>query len=373
MERLTDPDLAEPTAADVLLPADRRRGRGARSNASGRHERESRIPLADVWDEEDEPPPLRTEVTLERARSVISRNDSPDIPFDRSINAYRGCEHGCIYCYARPSHANMNLSPGLDFETRLFAKPDAADVLRKELASPRYVCRPIAMGTNTDPYQPIERRFRITRASLALLLSCNHPVTIVTKSASILDDLDLLGALAERRLVRVALSITTLDRHLARRMEPRASTPARRLHALETLAAKGIPTGVMAAPLIPALNDHELEAILAAARDAGARDADYIVLRLPREIETLFAEWLAEEKPERAQRIMRHVREMRGGRAYDPRFGARMRGEGPYAELIARRFRLAVRRLGLDRDVPALDCSRFIPPAADGAQLSLFG
>lgn len=360
--------------SEVMLPAKRRRGRGALSNASGRFEHEQRLGFDDGWDNDEEAlTPLRTEVTLETPRTVLSWNTSPDIPFDRSVNAYRGCEHGCIYCYARPSHANMGLSPGLDFETRLFAKPDAAVILKGELARRGYDCKPIAMGTNTDPYQPLERRMRITRSLLELLYACRHPVTIVTKSAGILEDIDLLAAMAARRLVKVALSVTTLDHRLARRMEPRASTPMRRLEAIGKLAHRGISTGVMFAPVIPALNDHELERILKAAADAGASEAGCVMLRLPLEIDGLFGEWLAEEAPDRAARIMSHIRAMRGGRSNDPRFGKRMGGEGPYADLIAQRFRKSVARLGLNRRMLRLDCSAFQPPRPDSRQMDLFG
>lgn len=351
-----------------------RHGRGACSNASGRHERESRLSGDDGWiHDHDEPvPPLRTTVTTERARSIITKNTSPDVPFDRSINPYRGCEHGCIYCYARPSHANMGLSAGLDFETRLFAKPDAAKLLRKELARPGYRPRPIAIGTNTDPYQPIEREHQIMRSILDVLDEASHPVTIVTKSALVCRDIDILSSLAKRNLVKVALSVTTLDRHLARRMEPRASTPARRLDAIARLSDAGIPTGVMVAPIIPALTDHELEAILEAARRHGATEAGWVMLRLPMEVSDLFLEWLKEEYPERAARIMGHLKGMRDGKANDPRFGHRMRGHGPYADMIKKRFRLAAGRLRLNRRLARLDCTRFCPPGGDERQGNLF-
>ncbi len=355
------------------LPPDARRGRGARSNASGRFEREVRLDTDDGWERADDAAaPLRTTVTVEHPRRVIARNSSPDVPFDRSINPYRGCEHGCIYCYARPTHAYLGLSPGLDFETRLFAKPDAPARLAAELARPGYRCRPIALGTNTDPYQPIERDWKIMRGILEVLEAAGHPLTIVTKSHLVTRDIDILARMAARRLATVTLSVTTLDAHLARRLEPRASTPRRRLAAIRALDHAGVPTGVMLAPVIPALNDHEIESILEAARAAGARTASWTMLRLPLEIRELFAEWLAEERPERARRILGLIATMRGGRLNDPRFGARMRGTGPYAELIAQRFRLASKRLGFNALSPQLDCRGFRPPQPKTAQGDLF-
>ncbi len=355
------------------------KGRGAVTNPTGRFERERREFVDDGWTAPDgtalapgSEARLATTVTVDASRTIIARNESPDVPFDRSINPYRGCEHGCVYCYARPSHAWLGLSPGLDFESRLFAKPEAARLLREELAAPRYRCRPIALGTNTDPYQPIERRLRITRGILEVLSAHDHPVTIVTKSASVVRDLDILADLAERNLVRVGLSITTLDRELARRLEPRASTPALRLDAVGRLAAAGVPTGVMVAPIIPALTDGEIEAILEAAAGAGASSAGYVLLRLPGEVGSLFAEWLDAHAPLAARRVLALVRETRGGRLNDAAFGVRMRGSGPYAEMIRRRFDLARRRLGLDRDGPPLDCDRFRPPRRPGDQLELF-
>lgn len=376
MERNQDSDrsIGMHDDATACVPAAARRGRGARSNMSGRYETESRLYCDDGWhDAHDEPAlPVRTTVTLEQARTIITKNTSPDVPFDRSINPYRGCEHGCIYCFARPSHANMGLSPGLDFETRLFAKPNAALLLRSELARPRYRPRPIAIGTNTDPYQPIEREHRIMRSILSVLDETSHPVTIITKSALVCRDIDILASLAKRNLVRVALSVTTLDRHLARRMEPRASTPVRRLDAMRALSQAGVPTGVMVAPIIPALTDHELEAILDAARRHGARDAGWVMLRLPLEVIDLFTEWLDEEVPDRAARIMSLLRDMRGGRANDPRFLHRMRGYGPYADMIKKRFQLAVLRLHLNRTRTPLDCTLFSPPRGDARQGDLF-
>ncbi len=355
------------------LPAETRRGRGAISNASGRFETHERFLADDGWDTaEREHTPRRTEVTIDSSKSVIAPNDSPDVGFDRSINPYRGCEHGCVYCFARPTHAWLGLSPGVDFESRLFAKPDAAQVLVGELAKPGYACRPIAMGTNTDPYQPLEQRMEITRSILQVLSEHDHPVTIVTKSHAIVRDIDILAPMAERRLVRVALSVTTLDRSLARVMEPRASTPQRRLAAIRRLTQAGIPTGAMVAPIIPAINDMEIEEILRACVWAGAGGAAYVLLRLPLEIKDLWAEWLETHFPDRAGKVMRLLREMRGGRDYDSRFSLRMRGTGPYAQLMARRFRLAKKRHGLDAEEPALDVGSFRKPIRPGDQLTLF-
>ncbi|ACI53240.1 Radical SAM domain protein [Gluconacetobacter diazotrophicus PA1 5] len=351
-----------------------RHGRGATLSLPDRHAAQQASPVDDGWgtlaEGEDGAP--RTELSFEAARTIITRNTSPDLGFDRSINAYRGCEHGCIYCYARPTHAWLGLSPGLDFETRLTCKPDAARLLEQELRRPSYQPRPIALGTNTDPYQPVERTQAITRAILAVLERFSHPVTIVTKSAGILRDLDILGDMAARRLVHVSLSVTTLDPDLARRMEPRASTPARRLEAIAALARAGIPTSVMAAPMIPALTDHELEAILKEAARAGASGAAYVLLRLPLEVAPLFEDWLARHYPDRAQHVLRRIRAMRGGALYDSTFGRRGRGEGAEADLLRQRFLRARRALGLDRERP-LDCSRFAPPPLrQDPQLSLF-
>lgn len=315
------------------------------------------------------PPPLRTSVGVERPRTIITRNQSPDVPFDRSINAYRGCEHGCVYCFARPTHAFHDLSPGLDFETRLFAKPDAPALLTAELGKRGYQCQPIALGTNTDPYQPIERDWRITRQILDVLAACHHPVTITTKSDRVCRDLDLLAAMASRTLAAVMISITTLDARLARLMEPRAATPARRLAAVRALSAAGVPVFVSLSPMIPAINDHEIEAIVAAAADAGAVGAYSIPVRLPREVAPLFRDWLATHFPDRAARVMQHITAMRGGRDNDPRFFARFQAEGPYAGLMRQRFHKACAAHGLSRERLALDCSQFRPP---GAQLSLF-
>ncbi len=352
-----------------------RKGRGALSNTTGRFERITREDFDDGWEDgrddgDTSPPKLRTTLIPDTTRRIIARNDSPDIPFDRSINPYRGCEHGCIYCYARPSHAWLGFSPGLDFETRLVFKPDAASLLRAELGKPGYACAPIALGSNTDPYQPVERDLGITRAILEVLAECGHPVTIVTKSARVERDIDILAGMADAGRCSVGVSITTLDRSLARRMEPRASAPHRRLETVRRLTAAGIPAGVMAAPMIPFLNDAELETILEQAREAGALGASYTMLRLPLEISDLFREWLAEHYPDRAKRVMERVRDTRGGKDYDSTFGRRMRGTGPVAELLAKRFRLAVKRLGFP-GFPALDCSGFVPPVPEHGQLPL--
>lgn len=351
-----------------------RKGRGAATNAAGRFEPQQHDAQDDGWGGLDEPPAgVATTVTIDTARTIISRNDSPDIAFDQSINPYRGCEHGCVYCYARPTHGYLGLSAGLDFETRLFAKPDAAVLLRAELRAPGYRPKVIALGTNTDPYQPIERDYRVTRSVLEVLAECEHPVTIVTKSARVERDLDILAPMAAKNLVQVYLSVTTLDRDLARRLEPRASAPARRLEAIRRLHAAGVPVGVMSAPIIPVLTDAELESILAAARDAGATSAGYVLLRLPYEIKDLFKQWLAVHAPLAAEHVMARVRDVRSGKDNDARFGTRMRGQGVYAELIRNRFQLACRRLGLAyRDRLQLDTSRFRSPPESGDQISLF-
>lgn len=309
---------------------------------------------------------------METARSVITYNRSPDLPFDRSLNPYRGCEHGCIYCFARPTHACLGLSPGLDFETRLVARPNAAEVLRKELSARRYKVQPIALGTNTDPYQPVERDLGIARACLEVLAEFNHPVGIFTKGALVERDLDILAPMAAKGLVRVGVSLTTLDPDLSRRMEPRAPSPARRLAAIRRLTETGVPVRVMCSPVVPGLTDHELEALLAAAQEAGADAASWIMLRLPREVSPLWQEWLAEHEPGRAAKVMARLREMHGGRDYDPRWGHRMRGEGTYAEMIAQRFKAAVKRLGLKEKTAPLRCDLFARPPQAGDQLALF-
>jgi DNA repair photolyase len=352
------------------------RGRGAVSNASGRYEKQSRVLVDDGWDdgwraEDGAPATLRTEVIRDTSRTIIARNKSPDISFDQSINPYRGCEHGCIYCFARPTHAYLGLSPGIDFESRLFAKPDAAELLAKELSAPGYIPKVIAMGTNTDPYQPLEKKMRITRSIMEVLREFKNPVAIVTKSPLILRDLDILSEMASQGLAKAALSVTTLDRHLARIMEPRAGTPSRRLQAIAGLAEAGVPAGVMFAPAIPALNDQEMEAVLRAASEAGARSAGYVLLRLPLEIKDLFREWLEANVPARAGHVMSLVRQMRGGKDYDSQWNTRMRGTGPYAAFMARRFHMAVTRLGLNRPSAPLRVDKFRRPPQKGEQLAL--
>lgn len=350
------------------------KGRGAASRVPGRFDLRTASREDDGWGSghdfhdasgEALAPGPATVVTDERARSIISRNRSPDVGFSQSINPYRGCEHGCVYCFARPSHAYLDLSPGLDFETRLFAKANAPELLRAELARPGYACSPIALGVNTDAYQPLERRRGITRALLEVLAEARHPVHLITKNALVLRDLDLLAPMAAQGLARVALSVTTLDNRLAARMEPRASAPHARLKAIAGLHAAGVPVTVMVAPVVPALTDGELEAILDAARGAGADDASYVLLRLPHELKDIWREWLALHHPDRAAHVMSLLAQMRGGRDYDSAFGTRMRGEGPFAQLLAARFARARRRLGFAR-LPALDCSRFVPPRRPG-------
>jgi len=351
------------------------KARGAVSQVAGRFETSARESWDDGWARDEEPlPPLEATVREERARSINSTNTSPDIPFDRSINPYRGCEHGCVYCYARQTHAYLELSPGLDFETRLFAKKNAAELLREELAKASYRPQPIAFGTNTDAYQPIERRYRIMRELLELLSACSHPLTIVTKSALVERDIDILAPMARRNLAKVFISVNTLDHALARRLEPRPASPRRRIATIRALADAGIPCGVMVAPMIPGLTDKSIEEVLEAAAAAGAGAAGWIMLRLPFEVKPLFKEWLAAHYPLRADHVMNIVRDVRGGRENDPRFGARMKGGGNYAELISKRFDLACRKLGLNaerRGQAELDCSLFRPPTA-GRQMSLF-
>jgi DNA repair photolyase len=359
------------TVLDISADPKRLRGRGARSNDAGRYEPHARVLCDDGWTNDEAAPSIKTEVLRDSSRTIITRNKSPDISFDRSINPYKGCEHGCIYCFARPTHAYLGLSPGADFESRIFAKPNAAELLRRELSAPGYLPKVIAMGTNTDPYQPIEREMRITRSILEVLREFNHPVGIVTKSALILRDLDILAPMAEKGLAKVALSVTTLDHKLARVMEPRASTPLKRIYAIHGLAEAGVPASVMFAPVIPALNDEELEAVLGKAAEAGARSAGYVLLRLPLEIKDLFREWLEANEPGRAKHVMSLIRQMRGGKDYDSQWHTRMKGTGPYAEMIARRFQLAVKRLGLNREHVPLVLNRFERPAMLGEQLAL--
>jgi len=357
--------------SDHGIGAERRRGRAAATNAPGRFERHDRAGVDDGWGLPFDLPPLRTEVADERPRRIISANTSPDVGFDRAINPYRGCEHGCIYCFARPSHAWLGLSPGLDFETRLIARPDAPAVLARELAAPGYLPQVIAIGTNTDPYQPVEKDRRIMRAVLQVLAAHCHPVSITTKGTLIERDIDILAPTAAQGLVQVGLSVTTLDPAVARAMEPRVPAPARRLQAIARLADAGVPVRVMASPMIPALTDHELEAILAAAAAAGARAASSITLRLPREVAGLFRDWVAAQFPDRAARIMGRVRELHGGKDYDPEFGVRMTGQGEWARLMQARFALACRRLGLTQHLPPLRCDLFAVPGR-ARQLSLF-
>ncbi|TAK47143.1 MAG: PA0069 family radical SAM protein [Xanthobacteraceae bacterium] len=357
---------------DIAIEAERRRGRGAQSNASGRYEAEARVAFDDGWQSLDDLPPFKTTVGIDTARKVITRNDSPDIGFDRSINPYRGCEHGCVYCFARPTHAYLGLSPGLDFESRLFMKPEAPELLEKELSAPGYTPKVIAIGTNTDPYQPIERRHQIMRGILEVLERAGHPVGIVTKSALVMRDIDILARMAERNLVKVALSVTTLDHHLARAMEPRAATPARRLEALRQLSAAGIPTTAMVAPIIPALNDCEIERILDAAAHAGVGGAGYVLLRLPLEVRDLFREWLLANYPDRYRHVFTLIRDMRGGRDYDSQWGTRMKGTGPMAWMIGRRFEVGCEKYGLNQKRVRLTTEHFRPPRSCGEQLSLF-
>ena len=353
------------------IPQERRRGRGAGANPANRYDKLHAQAADDGWDIAEDLPPIRTEITVDASRSIIARNSSPDIPFDRSVNPYRGCEHGCIYCYARPSHAQLGLSPGLDFETRLVVKPRAAELLAEALAKPGYRVAPIAIGTNTDPYQPIEKTHRIMRQVLEVLWQHRHPVTVTTKGVLVMRDADILGRLGRAGLAQAAVSLTTLDHRLSRAMEPRAAAPARRLEMVRTLAAAGVPVGVNVAPIIPALNDHEIERLMEAAAAAGAQFASYTTLRLPLEVSPLFQDWLQREYPDRADRVMGMVREMHGGRDYDPQWGKRMRAGGVHGTLIRRRFELARRRTGLDRPAPRLRSDLFRPPPRPGDQLSL--
>lgn len=373
--------MASPVNSPLEPPLDRqhafaRKGRGATFNPPVRFEAQRKEAYDDGWPEADDAEPAAAKTTLIRdaSRSALSWNDSPDIGFDRAVNPYRGCEHGCIYCYARPSHAYLGFSPGLDFETKILFKPDIARLLEREIAKPGYVVRPIALGSNTDVYQPVERKLRLTRSILELLERAHHPLTIVTKSAGVLRDIDILSRLAERHLARVHISLTTLDGELARRMEPRAASPARRLHAMTELTRAGVPVGVMTAPMIPGLNDAELERILEAAAEAGARHASFVLVRLPHELKELFGNWLEQRFPDRAHHVLSLIRQARNGRLNDPNFHGRMRGTGPYAALLASRFARATHKLGLDRAFPPLDCTQFAPPgrASESRQLALF-
>ncbi len=366
----------EPEGADGLLPTtvggERRRGRGAVSNASGRYEPAARIPFDDGWLSLDELPPFKTVEREERARKIITRNESPDLGFDRSINPYRGCEHGCIYCFARPTHAYHGMSSGLDFETQMFVKPDAPQLLRKELASPSYKPRTIAMGTNTDPYQPIERKWKLTRRILEVLRDANHPVGIVTKSVLVLRDLDILSEMAAKGLAKVALSVTTLDPKLARAMEPRASTPPKRLEAIRELSRAGVPTAIMTAPIVPAINDSEIERLLDAGAANGAVEAGFVMLKMPFEIKDLFREWLREHFPDKEKHVISLVRDIHGGKDYDSTWGLRQTGTGPYAWSIGRRFELACNRLGLNARSYRLTTALFRKPVLRGDQMDLF-
>src|SRR5512147_440177 len=356
----------------VVVEHERRRGRGVQSNASGRYEPLARVAFDDGWRTLDELPPFKTTVSVDSTRKIITRNDSPDIGFDRSINPYRGCEHGCVYCFARPTHAYMGLSAGLDFESKLFAKPDAPALLEKELAVEDYEPRMIAIGTNTDPYQPIERDRQIMRGVLEVLERAGHPVGIVTKSALVARDIDILSRMAKRNLAKVAISVTTLDPKLARTMEPRASTPPKRLEAMRMLSEAGIPATVMVAPVIPALNDSEIERILDAAAHAGVKEASYVLLRLPLEVRDLFREWLMANYPDRYRHVFTLIRDMRGGRDYDSQWGTRMKGNGPMAWMIGRRFEIACEKLGLNKRRLKLTTDHFARPKRSGQQLSLF-
>ncbi|MBN2629118.1 MAG: PA0069 family radical SAM protein [Rhodobacteraceae bacterium] len=354
-----------------LLPGQRLRAGGVASNAAGRFEAQRVHAHDDGWDIPEDDRLIRTEVRLERPRSALSYNRSPDLPFDRSVNPYRGCEHGCVYCFARPSHAYLNLSPGLDFETRLIARPGIAEVLAAELRAKAYRVATVALGTNTDPYQPCEAGHLLMRQVLGVLSDFNHPTAITTKGTLIERDIDILAPMAARGLVRVGISITTLDANLSRRLEPRAPVPARRLEMIRRLSAAGIPVRAMIAPVIPGLTDPELEQILSAVRDAGAVAASWIALRLPLEVSPLFQDWLARHVPERAAKVMARVREMHGGKDYDADWGRRIRGRGPWSDLIAQRFDKAVARLGLVQKMPPLRCDLFRPPPRAGDQLSL--
>jgi len=371
----TTPERSIPDTTGLLdtsVSKERRRGRGTLSNASGRYEPIARIAFDDGWQSLEELPPFKTTVQVDATRKIIARNESPDISFDRSINPYRGCEHGCVYCFARPTHAYLGLSPGLDFESRLFMKPDAPDLLERELRAPSYEPRTIAIGTNTDPYQPIEKKYQIMRRILEVLERAGHPVGIVTKSALVTRDIDILSRMARRNLVRVAMSVTTLDPALARTMEPRAATPARRLEALRQLSDAGIPTSAMIAPVIPAINDMDIERILDAVALAGVKGAGFVLLRLPLEVRDLFKEWLMANYPDRYRHVLKLVRDMRGGKDYDATWGKRMTGDGPYAWMIGRRFETHCAKIGLNGSRARLTTEHFQKPPKSTAQLSLF-
>jgi DNA repair photolyase len=355
-----------------LTDRERRRGRGTASNVSGRYEPLARVAFDDGWQGLEELPPFKTTVTVDTTRKIITHNDSPDLSFDRSINPYRGCEHGCVYCFARPTHAYLGLSPGLDFESKLFMKPNAPELLERELSAPGYTPKTIAIGTNTDPYQPIERRYQIMRRILEVLDRAGHPVGIVTKSALVLRDLDILTRMAKRDLVKVAMSVTTLDPKLARAMEPRAATPPRRLGALRELIKAGVPASALVAPVIPAINDAEIERILEAIAETGVRHAGYVLLRLPLEIKDLFREWLMENFPDRYRHVINLIRQTRGGKDYDSTWGKRMTGSGPIAWMIGRRFEVACERLGFNLTSVKTTTQHFVPPRPPSEQLALF-
>jgi len=373
---LKRPPAPEPSAPagglGTAVERERRRGRGTVSNATGRYEPLARVAFDDGWQGLDELPPFKTSVSVDATRKIIARNDSPDISFDRSINPYRGCEHGCVYCFARPTHAYLGLSPGLDFESKLFVKPNAPELLERELSAPGYVPKIMAIGTNTDPYQPIERRYKIMRGILEVLERAGHPVGIVTKSTLVLRDLDILARMAERNLVKVAVSVTSLDAKLSRTMEPRAPTPPRRLETLRQLVSAGIPTSAMVAPVIPAVNDDEIERILEAVAAAGVRNAGYVLLRLPLEVRDLFREWLLENYPDRYRHVFKLVRDTRGGKDYDSTFGKRMSGSGPIAWMIGRRFEVACERLGFNKTSVRTTTEHFRAPRPRSQQLDLF-
>jgi DNA repair photolyase len=356
----------------AAVERERRRGRGASSNGSGRYESLARVAFDDGWQGLEDLPPFKTTVTVDSTRKIIAHNDSPDLSFDRSINPYRGCEHGCVYCYARPTHAYLGLSPGLDFESKLFMKPNAPELLERELSSPDYSPKIIAIGSNTDPYQPIERRYQIVRRILEVLDRAGHPVGIVTKSALVLRDLDILTRMAKRDLVKVAISVTTLDPKLARVMEPRASIPPLRLDALRQLVKAGVPTSTLVAPVIPALNDSEIERILEAVAETGVRNAGYVLLRLPLELRDLFREWLIENFPDRYRHVISLIRQTRGGKDYDPAWGKRMTGSGPIAWMIGRRFEVACERLGFNLTSVKTTTAHFQKPRPASEQLDLF-
>jgi DNA repair photolyase len=364
--------IANGMLADTRLRKEQLRGRGAAINPTPRFDRYQREAFDDGWQAFEDLPPFSTDVQIDKTRSIIARNDSPDIPFDQSVNPYRGCEHGCIYCFARPTHSYLGLSAGVDFETKLFAKPDAAKLLEREIAKPGYEVKTLAIGTNTDPYQPIEKKYRIMREILEVLEAAAHPVTIVTKSALVTRDIDILSRMSERGLARVAMSITTMDKAFARQMEPRASTTTKRLEAIRELSDAGVHTSVMVAPIIPGLNDHEIERLLDAAAAQGAKEAGHVLLRLPYEVAPLFKEWLLRHYPDRYRHVMSLLRSMRGGKDYDAEWGTRMKGTGPYAWQIGKRFELAAKRLGLNLERKRLRDDLFTPPSRIAGQLCLF-